>query len=259
MPYQAARAIAATFCYDIRWALTPVFGNDFPFVCLTPGDPDFAKFVIDPAIVQYCTQETTRFRELGPAYRVHRPVTLAEAEPLVVSRSEQPQFGGQVVRQRRTQPADTESGYGTDTERSDRYLFSPEVSPRTRFTPINRPLSPPRVAESPFASSPVSSMRAPPSLLFTPTSAPHECAGEGFRTKRTHSKMASYDHATDEAAARPLTAATVDSAHGSEMSGGDEYNGHVDVDAAEMLLSLRTAGNAMPPSKRTRRYSWCSK
>lgn len=255
MPYQAARAIAATFCYSIRWALTPVFGNDFPLICLPPDDPAFAKFVIDPAIVQFCTQETTRFRELGPAYKVDRPVTPVAVEPLT-SRPEQLPFSVEAVRQRRAQPADTESGYGTDTERSDKYLFSPEVSPRTRFTPINRPQSP-RIAEPLFVSSPVS-MRAPPAML-SPTSAPYECSGESFRTKRNHSKVAYYEHPIDEAVARPLTAATVDSAHGSELSGGDEYHGHVDMDAAEMLLSLRTAGNVMPPSKRTRRDSWRSK
>jgi hypothetical protein len=275
MPYQAARAIAATFCYDIRWALTPVFGNDFPSVCLKPDDPRFAKFVIDPTVVRYCTEETTKFRELGPAYQVHRPVVTTPA-PSPPSReapkphhSEQALLKIQVVKQQRArQPVDTESGYGTDTERSDRYLFSPEVSPRTRFTPINRPQSPlsPHIAGSSFVSSPVSSnsnssssMRAPLGLL-TPTSAPYEYSGESLRAKRSHSKVAFHEHLpADDAVARPPTAATVDSAHGSEVSIGDDGRSHVDMDAAEMLLSLRTADSSMPPSKRTRRDSWCSK
>lgn len=267
MPYQAAKAIAATFCYEIRWALTPVFGNDFPFICLPPGDECFAKFMIDPAVVQFCTQETTRFRELGPAYKVHRPispehsvtipVTPAPVEPRT-SRPEQPTFGAEVARQLHAQPTDAESGYGTDTERNDRYLFSPEISPRTRFTPINRPQSP-RIATPLFASSPVR-MRAPP-VQLSPTSAPYECSSETFRTKRTHSKASYYEHSAGEVVAtRPPTATTVDSAHGSEVSGIDDYHqGHTDMDAAEMLLSLRTAGHAMPPSKRTRRDSWSSK
>ncbi|EUC37487.1 hypothetical protein COCCADRAFT_85347 [Bipolaris zeicola 26-R-13] len=254
IPYQAARAIAATFCYDIRWALTPVFGNDFPSICLTPDDPCFAKFVIDPAIVRYCSEETTKFRELGSAYEVHRPVAPTQVEA-PTSRSEQPPLSARVVRQRRARPADIESGYGTDTERNDRYLFSPEVSPRTRFTPINRPRSPysPRTAESSFVSSPVS-MRAPPGL-HTPTSTPYEYSGEVFRAKRSHSKVACCEHPADEAVARPPTAATVDSAHGCEMCVGDDNHSHFDMDAAEMLLSLRTADNRMPPSKRTRRSS----
>jgi hypothetical protein len=70
MPYQAAKAIASTFCYNIRWALTPVFGNDFPSTCLPPNNPNYAKFLIDRDIVQECTDETDRFRVEGASYRV---------------------------------------------------------------------------------------------------------------------------------------------------------------------------------------------
>ena len=256
MPYQAAKAIAATFCYDIRWALTPVFGNDFPYICLTPDDPCFAKFFIDPAIVRYCTQETTRFRDLGPMYEIQRPITPPRSEA-PESRFGPPPLHAQAVKQRRARPADIESGYGTDTDRSDRYLFSPEVSPRTRFTPINRPQSPysPRTAESSLMSSPAS-LRVPQGLL-TPTSVPCEYPGEGLRTKRTHSKVTLYDLPTNEAVNRPQTAGTVDSAHGSEVYGGEDNHSHVEIDAAEMLLSLRDAENTMPPMKRPRRDSRC--
>jgi hypothetical protein len=95
--------------------------------------------------------------------------------------------------------------------------------------------------------SPVS-LHAPPGLL-TPTSAPYEYQSEGFHKKRTHSKVASYDHHV----VRPETATTVDSAHGSEMSGGDGNHTHDDLNAAETLLSLCAVDKAMPPTKRTRR------
>ncbi|KAJ5505257.1 hypothetical protein N7453_004214 [Penicillium expansum] len=36
MPYEAARAMAATFCWRIRYALTPLFGTEFPAMCIPP-------------------------------------------------------------------------------------------------------------------------------------------------------------------------------------------------------------------------------
>jgi hypothetical protein len=254
MPYYAAREIAATFCYEIRWALTPVFGNDFPSICLHPKDAGFAKFLIDPATVQYCTQETYRFREQGPSYKVYRSMA---SSPVEIRKTDfsPPPLNVKTAKQRRTRPADIESGYGTDPDRSDKYLCSPEVSPRTQFTPINRSQSPysPRITDSSFMGSPVS-LRAPYGLL-TPTSAPCEYHNEGFRTKRTHSKVAFHDQGDDGAFTRPQTAATVDSAHGSELSGTDDLHTHDDVDAAEALLSLCAVDNTMPPTKRTRRGS----
>jgi hypothetical protein len=254
MPYQAAKEIAATFCYDIRWALTPVFGNDFPDSCLHPNEPGFAKFFIKTATVQYCTQETNRFREQGQSYKVYGSIASSPVEVRKTHFSP-PSLNVKTVKQRRARPADIESGYGTDTDRSDKYLCSPEVSPRTRFTPINRSQSPysPRTADSSLMGSPVS-IRAPYGLL-TPTSAPCEYLNEGLRTKRTHSKVAFHDHGDERVFTRPQTAATVDSAHGSEVSGGDDRHTHDDVDAAEVLLSLCAVDNTMPPTKRTRRGS----
>ncbi|RMZ73847.1 APSES transcription factor Xbp1 [Pyrenophora seminiperda CCB06] len=254
MPYHAARAIAATFCYDIRWALTPVFGDDFPSTCLSPNNPCFAKFLIDPAIVQYCTQETARFRELGPLYRVREVHTSSQIEA-TKSRIDAPPLSvnvGTVVNQRVVRSADIESEYESEVEGRDRYLCSPEVSPRTRFTPINRPHSPYslRTADSFMISSPAS-VHTPQGLL-TPTSVPPQYQCGGFRTKRTHSKVNFNDHTIHEAATRPITAMTVDSAHGSEASGGVDY---ADMDAAETLLSLCGRDATMPPTKRTRHGS----
>jgi hypothetical protein len=36
MPYEAARAMAATFCWRIRYALTPLFGTEFPAMTYDP-------------------------------------------------------------------------------------------------------------------------------------------------------------------------------------------------------------------------------
>ncbi|SMR43849.1 unnamed protein product [Zymoseptoria tritici ST99CH_3D1] len=52
MPYACARAVCLTFCYPIRWALTPIFGPTFIDECLRPNDPGFGRFKIDPEIVR---------------------------------------------------------------------------------------------------------------------------------------------------------------------------------------------------------------
>ena len=65
MPYEAAKAVAATFCYNIRYALTPVFGVDFLSLCVLPENPNFGRMLIDRDIVQRCTEQATGYRLLS--------------------------------------------------------------------------------------------------------------------------------------------------------------------------------------------------
>ncbi|KAK5734482.1 hypothetical protein LTR17_008842 [Elasticomyces elasticus] len=55
MPYACARALCLTFCYDIRWALTPIFGTSFIRECLHPGQAGFGKFKINSETLR-CAQ-----------------------------------------------------------------------------------------------------------------------------------------------------------------------------------------------------------
>ncbi|KAH9862465.1 hypothetical protein IAQ61_009882 [Plenodomus lingam] len=243
-PYEAAKAVAATFCYDIRWALTPVFGADFPDLCIHPHDPRYAKFIIEPAIVRHCTRETKRFREEGPSY-----LLATEASNSYHPRDRM---------ERRVRPTDIESGYGTDTDRSDKYYCSPQVSPRSQFTPINRSLSPrsPYPADFFTVASPVRTQYQQGTLACT--SVPIEYGEGSFRTKRTLSKVAFSDNCDDDQQSRPPTAATVDSCHSGRTSGGssnDDGHTNTDMDAAQMLLSLSTDSHTQPPMKRRRRGS----
>lgn len=64
MPYEAAKAVAATFCWSIRYALTPVFGVDFPEICVLPDSDKFGDMTIDPAVTKRCTEEANRYRSL---------------------------------------------------------------------------------------------------------------------------------------------------------------------------------------------------
>ncbi|KAF4546082.1 APSES transcription factor protein [Lasiodiplodia theobromae] len=54
LPYDAARAVAANFCWHLRAALTPLFGPDFVRDCLHPADALYATFRIPRTVVQRC-------------------------------------------------------------------------------------------------------------------------------------------------------------------------------------------------------------
>lgn len=227
-------------------------------MCLRPNDPNFAKFVIDPAIVRYCTVETSRFREEGPAYRV---LTSGVSSPVETPKMQfgSPPWKAEGAKQRRARPADLESGYGTDTDQSDTYVFSPQVSPRSQctWTSVNRSNSPssPHTATSCTIESPVS-IRDHRGLLAA-TSVPGRYYDEPARTKRTHSKVAIGENFEEGTLARPHTAAGVDSdsGQGSEGLSGDEIHSRIEIDAAEMLLSLSAGDKMLPATKRTRRGS----
>jgi hypothetical protein len=278
MPYQAARAIAATFCYEIRWALTPVFGNDFPSMCLSPKDPSFAKFHIDPAVVRYCAAETNRFKAEGASYRLSSSLLLSPMKTPKMS-FDSPTWKPKANKTRRARPADIESGYGTEMDKND-CAFSPHVSPG--WTHLNRLLSPaslsPQVSpRSQWITLKGSSIPATPSTVnfSTMTSPVETCArprlqistlrsdehsNEQFRTKRTHSKVAFSDAWEEERQpVRPQTAGAVQSSGALEAEDDEDIaRSQTEIEAAELLLSLGVGGGGkmlLPPTKRTRRGS----
>jgi hypothetical protein len=293
MPYEAAKAIAATFCYDIRWALTPVFGNDFPSKCL-PIDNRCPKFLIDRDIVRRCTAETNRFRKEGASYRLTNAMVPSVLSPLETPKMSfgSPSWKPKAMKQRHARPADIESGYGTDPEKNDSCTFSPQVSPQwthlnrllsphtlsphvsphSRWTALNRPLSPatPSTVTYSARSSPIRAQPLP--LLQMPTPRPDDHCNDQddrcndqddhrndqFRTKRTHSKVTLSDDWDDgETPVRPQTAGALISDRRPAIEGADE-GAHTqdDIDAAELLVSFRVGGKMLlPPTKRTRRGS----
>jgi hypothetical protein len=68
MPYACARAICLTFCYSIRWALTPIFGPSFIKECVPTDDPRFARFKIDPEVIRCATLEVEGRKLRGTAH-----------------------------------------------------------------------------------------------------------------------------------------------------------------------------------------------
>lgn len=64
MPYQCAKAVCATFCHHIAGALIPIFGPDFPSICIPPGAPDHARMIIDSAIIGQSKREADYHRRV---------------------------------------------------------------------------------------------------------------------------------------------------------------------------------------------------
>lgn len=76
IPFEAAKAVAATFCWNIRYALTPVFGKDFPATCIHPDLEDYGSMHIDPAITKRCAEQARMYRELEPLQDVSMSMNL---------------------------------------------------------------------------------------------------------------------------------------------------------------------------------------
>lgn len=133
MPFEAAKAVAATFCYNIRYALTPIFGVDFLDLCVVPEDPRFGRMVIERNIVRHCTEAANELRVLSrEASMVASPRTPACSESF-------PRWTPKSLRPKPIKTADVESGYGTDTDQSDKYLCSPQTPLTYEWATTNTP------------------------------------------------------------------------------------------------------------------------
>ena len=124
IPYEAAKAIAARFCWEIRYALTPVFGVDFPSTCIKPGEPTFLKLNINKSIVERCTELADGFRLAS--YEVSAK-KMRDSSPTSAPKSFRPKPVAKL---------DYESGYGTDSDRS--LVSTPRVGSHG-WTAVNAP------------------------------------------------------------------------------------------------------------------------
>ena len=129
MPFDAAKAVAATFCYKIRHALTPLFGIDFPDLCVRFDDGDIPRWTIDPHIIQTCTEQAKRLREIALKERE----TVAPRAPVIGARKIAP----------RARTVELESGYGTDEDRNSRTFGSPLTPVSGKWSTVNTPSSAP--------------------------------------------------------------------------------------------------------------------
>lgn len=253
MPFKAAKALAATFCYEIRYALTPIFGTDFLAMCTHPKDPNFGKFLIDPAIVRDCTEETHRWRIEGEAYRPEGPmaqsIPAAPERPPMVPGTPRSGFAYLPWGSRSVEVVDQESGYGTDD--NEKCLPSPEFSPRsTGWTPINQP-------------------KPDPHLRFNSsqrwlTSVPGSSTGADLHKKRDISRITppEEDEGFMLSAITPTTIPAEETVEYVKEDGDDWCStneglrhGEDEINVAKILISLRDAGETTHRSKRIRRGS----
>ena len=133
MPFEAAKAVAATFCYGIRYALTPLFGPNFASMCVKPSAEGFGQMIIGSQLIKQCAEEARRFRDLflRDGSQTASP-GIASFTPIQAT-----SWTSKSLRPRTTQPMDAESGYCTDTDRSEHYLPSPQST--FTFSSVNAP------------------------------------------------------------------------------------------------------------------------
>jgi hypothetical protein len=141
MPFEAAKAVAATFCWNIRYALTPVFGADFPAVCIQPGSDRFGEMVIDCSITRQCTEEARTYRSLEK---------LASSKSTSIIRSpltpDSPTFPRHVkqLRPKALKLDGNGSGYSVEARIAGHYDLipgTPHLPYRNAWTPANTPRS----------------------------------------------------------------------------------------------------------------------
>ena len=140
MPYAAARALAATFCWKIRFALTPLFGDDFVDLCVHPSDPAYKQFIIDPDITKQCEEEMYAWKN-GGGHR--RRASKANKHTVNMPlRSESP-LRNHVRKARLRGLAEHHDGYVSVANQLALYEDTPlnELSLRGHWTAVNSPSS----------------------------------------------------------------------------------------------------------------------
>ena len=141
MPFEAAKAVAATFCWNIRYALTPVFGTEFPSECTRPGSDRFGEMVIDCSITRRCTEEARAYRSLE---------RLASSRATSVMRSpltpDSPTFPCRIkqLRPKTLRHERDSSGYSTEAGSDSHYALvpgTPNLLNRNAWRSANTPHS----------------------------------------------------------------------------------------------------------------------
>lgn len=154
MPFEAAKAVAATFCWKIRYILTPLFGTDFPSQCIPPQDrARFGRMIIDSAIVRQATETANRYRslELQGITTGSDNVSFTNSPPSPPNKREETRlpslYTDRDLRQmvpkfhRRSYEDSISSARGSSSEP---FCVSPRSPTRSGWTPVN---DPPRSSE----------------------------------------------------------------------------------------------------------------
>ena len=129
VPFEAAKAVASRFCYNIRYVLVPVFGPDFVSMCEVPEQGAWMHLSISRTIIQHCTEAATAYQSqsressmaISPRTTSAFTTSIWPAKP--------------TLRPKSRMIMDFESGYATDSERS----VYPDSPISSEWTPVNSP------------------------------------------------------------------------------------------------------------------------
>jgi hypothetical protein len=258
MPFEAAKAVTATFCYNIRYALTPLFGEDFLSMCIRSDSPRFGRMIIDKDIISRCTEVADELRLLSDPRNSSLEASIApNTKPSIpgapkgwFSRNLRPKVPN-------IERAEVESGYGTDTDTSERC----NVSPVTSVGPVEgdglwarlHPDSPTSLKKSKSRKPPPSPGKSPRLVMpwqSIEQAVPVSAAPESFsHTKRSLSPIGE-DRDVDDDQEDLLSSDTASAAAPRRVFGPctEEEN------AAYLIMELHRADAALrdPPTKRQR-------
>lgn len=150
MPYGCARAVCATFCWHLRWALTPIFGPSFLRDCIPPSSVSFQCFRIAPEVIRVCEREAEGWRGVEPRSYTPMSDNAGHIAPSSSSTTSAPRPiaipSPKRLRPRKHKAPLLDSPFSTDFEDEEmaysrsggraQIMDSPSVSPKTRSQPL---------------------------------------------------------------------------------------------------------------------------
>ncbi|KAI9761826.1 MAG: hypothetical protein M4579_000765 [Chaenotheca gracillima] len=243
MPFEAAKAVAATFCYHVRHALVPLFGPKFLNACVSPNDPSFGRMIIDQSIVKACTLLTYEQRSLSIAGTV-TPETTDEPRDISMSETLTPKTSGVEPRSRYNHARDllhnySESGYGTEADETDRNAGLGRRPIPSKWKHVNEPPSDLNLATP--SSTEAWLLPLPETIFAKPsfTQSKKTLVAMEDMDGKSYSPSPSYEDEESLARTRP--------------------NIHPDeIKAAYMLMQLHTADSSLLDQHRGKRLRRCS-
>ena len=130
-------------------------------MCKKPGNKGFLDLGVHTSIIQRCIEAATANQVQS------RESSVAVSPRTSVACDISPRWKPKPLRPKSTKTMDAESGYGTDSERSEKYPGSPDSPRSIEWTPVNSPRS--AYQETyPFFQQPPRNITSTPRDLDTP-------------------------------------------------------------------------------------------
>lgn len=102
-------------------------------MCQKCGDPFYLRLNVHPSIIQRCTEAAAANQAQS------RESSVAVSPRTSAAYANLPVWPPKSLRPKSTKAVDVESGYGTDSDRSEKYPGSPDSFRSIEWTPVNSP------------------------------------------------------------------------------------------------------------------------